>query len=396
MLLERFTERGDGEYSCLITTVPGYNLFDKVIRSSIDPQTLKVLKIAVNPSGRQQRKNLLRSNFTISLGFDHGAKKSGFEHDYTVDLSVRILVPNARSLSDSIGIFRNQILDVCAPESLPENTDSCWSPREFYDNVHMPKSDGVAPDVPSIDQLQCELYSFQKRAVQWLLWREGAVAAYESPEELSGLPHGFVRTTDGDGRQCLVSHLWGMVTTDEQVPLHMSSEPKGGILAEEMGLGKTVEMIALVCLHKRDPAKQTPSPENFPRSSATLIIAPPAILQQWKNELQGLAPSLSVLVYEGLRVEAGKSDHEMLVSLCMQHDVVLTTYTVVGREIHYAETPDRSLRHQKRYRKRLSPLTQIYWWRVVLDEAQMIETGVSNAAKVAKLIPRDIAWYVHF
>ena len=185
------------------------------------------------------------------------------------------------------------------------------------------------------------------------------------------------------------------MTTDEQVPVHLSSEPRGGILAEEMGLGKTVEMIALMCLHQWDPAKQSPSPADIPRSSATLIITPPAILQQWKNEMQSLAPNLGVFVYEGLRVEAGKSDHEALISRCMQHDVVLTTYTVLAREIHYAETPERSLRHEKLYKKRLTPLTQLFWWRVVLDEAQMIESGVSNAAKVAKLISRDIAWYAN-
>ena len=149
-------------------------------------------------------------------------------------------------------------------------------------------------------------------------------------------------------------------------------------------------------LHKWDPAKQSASPIEFPRCSATLIITPPAILQQWRTELQGLAPSLSVFVYEGLRVEAGKSDHEALIVRCMQHDVVLTTYNILAREIHYTETSDRSLRHEKRYEKRISPLIQIYWWRVVLDEAQMVESGVSNAAKVAKLVPRDIAWYVHF
>lgn len=397
MLLERFTEESAGEYSCRITTVSGSALFDEVVRSSIDPQTLEVLQMSINSRGRRQQKNLVRSNFTISksLGFDHVTKTSGSEHDayvYTLDLCVRVLVPNARSLSDSIGISRNKMLETCAPESLPEKTDS-WSPRDFYDNVHVPKSDGVAPNVSSIDQLQCELYPFQKRAVQWLLWREGVVEAHEPPEEVPGLPHGFVRTTDGDGRRCLVSHFWGMVTTDEQVPMHMSSEPKGGILAEEMGLGKTNEMLALILLH-RDPDQRSSSPEIIPRCSATLIITPPAILQQWKNELQRLAPNLSVLVYEGLRVEAGKSDHEALVSRCKQHDVVLTTYNILAREIHYAETPDRSLRHQKRYEKRLSPLTQIYWWRVVLDEAQMVESGVSNAAKVARLIPREMAWCV--
>ena len=376
----------------------GLALFDGAIHSSIAPHTLKILQLAIDVPNRRQQTEQLKRHIILSksLGFDRDAKTLGFEHEITLDLCVRILVRNARSLSDSIGISRNQILDICAPESLQEKTDS-WSPRDFYDNVHVPKSDGAAPDVPSIDQVQCELYPFQKRTLQWLLWREGVVGPHlEPPKHLSELPHGFVRTTDGDGRQCLVSHFWGMATTDEQVPVHMSCELKGGILAEEMGLGKTVELIALIQLHKRDPVKQSPSPNNFPRCSATLIITPPAILQQWKNELQSLAPSLSVFAYEGLRFEAGKSNHEELISRCTKHDVVLTTYNVLAKEIHYAETPDRSLRHEKKYEKRLSPLTQIQWWRVVLDEAQMVESGVSNAAKVAKLIPRDIAWYVYF
>ena len=52
------------------------------------------------------------------------------------------------------------------------------------------------------------------------------------------------------------------------------------------------------------------------------------------------------------------------------------------------------MRQEKRYARKRSPLTQIDWWRVVLDEAQMVENGVSNAAKVAQLIPRQNAWAV--
>ena len=398
VLLERFTKISDDEYSCNITTVHGCALFDNIMRSSIDPQTLKILQIAINPPSRRQLKNILRVGLTLSnsLGFDRNMKTSGFGHDadvHMLDLCVRILVLNARSLSDSIGISRNDILDICAPESRPEETDT-WSPQDFYNNVHVPKNEAAVPDIPSINKLQCELYPFQKRAVQWLLSREGAMKLHEPPERLSELPHGFLRTTDGDGRQCLISHFWGIVTTDDQVLVNMSSEVRGGILAEEMGLGKTVEIIALIAMHMRDPAEQSPSPKNLPRCSATLIITPPAILQQWKIELQALVPSLNVFVYEGLRSEASKSNHEALMLRCMQHDIVLTTYNVLAREIHYAETPERNLRHEKRYEKRFSPLTQTHWWRVVLDEAQMVESGVSNAAKVAKLIPRDNAWYV--
>lgn len=378
----------------------GFTLFDDVIRSSIDPQSFKILQIAINPPTRRQQKGQLRVNSILSksLNFDdRNSISSSLELDasvVTLDLCVRILMPNTRGLSDSIGTSRNDILDICACESLLEKPTDTWSPEDFYNNVYVPKTSGVAPDVPHIDELQCELYPFQRRTVQWLLWREGAVQAHEPSEEFSELPHGFLRTTDGDGRECFINHFWGVVTTDLRVPAQISPDLKGGILAEEMGLGKTVEMIALITINKSNPTNQSSSLENVPRCSATLIITPPAILPQWKSELQGLAPTLSVFVYEGLQIEARKSDHEALMSRCAKHDIVLTTYKVIAREVHYAETPQLSLRHPKRYEKRLSPLTHMHWWRVVLDEAQMVESGVSNAAKVAKLIPRDIAWYV--
>lgn len=355
---------------------------------------MEVLGIVVNSRSRRQ-KDFVRTSFTMSksLGFMDDAKSArswqGTSVD-TVQICVRIVVPNARDLSGSIGIGRDDIFRICAPE-LPSAVAAPWSPRDFYDSVHVPKAGAESHDFPTIHQLQCKLYPFQKRATQWLLQREGVGKANEPKTELS---HGFVQTRDADGVKCFVSEFLGMVTSDEHVPSKMGTDLKGGILAEEMGLGKTVEVIALMCLHKSDPSQRATGPERLPQSSATLIITPPAILQQWKSELQTLAPSLNVLIYEGLRVEAGKSNNTELLSKCMTHDVVLTTYNVLAKEIHYAETPDRDLRHEKKYEKRLSPLTQTVWWRVVLDEAQLVESGVSNAAKVAKLIPREIGWCV--
>lgn len=79
----------------------------------------------------------------------------------------------------------------------------------------------------------------------------------------------------------------------------------------------------------------------------------------------------------------------------MDADVVLTTYTQLASEIHYArDPPDRSRRTERKYEQRRSPLVMLQWWRVCLDEAQMIESGVSNAATVARLIPRVNAWAV--
>ena len=150
----------------------------------------------------------------------------------------------------------------------------------------------------------------------------------------------------------------------------------------------------MISLHKLDPSEKSHTLGRQPQSSTTLIITPPAILQQWETEIETLAPNLNVLMYDGVKAETDKGGREDLRVQCMQHDVVLTTYNILAKEIYYAETPDRGLRHEKRYEKRISPLTQIKWWRVILDEGQMVESGVSNAAKVAKLIPREIAWCV--
>jgi E3 ubiquitin-protein ligase SHPRH len=168
------------------------------------------------------------------------------------------------------------------------------------------------------------------------------------------------------------------------------------LVSEICHLGTAHELI--FCRHKRKQLSHGVIYDQYSnklvsQSSATLIITPPSILQQWQNELATHAPTLKVLRYEGIKHD--KLDDDALIKLLLQQDVVLTTYNVLASEIHYAgPAPDRQLRRQKKYVARRSPLVQISWWRVCLDEAQMVESGVSNAAVVARLIPRCNAWAV--
>jgi E3 ubiquitin-protein ligase SHPRH len=275
-----------------------------------------------------------------------------------------------------------------------------WSPREFYNSVHVPGTTEGASNLacPGID---CVLFPFQKRALRWLLQREGmkvqqdgtVVPMEQLPE--CDLPISFEQTKDADGKIYYFSRLFMALTTDISQWYDASDFLKGGILAEEMGLGKTVEMIALITLHRRFLGEQSKAdPNGLKPSGATLIITPPAILEQWKEELARHAPALQVHHYTGIRRGNQETD-DMIVDELAEFDVVLTTYPVISREIHYAGvTPTRNLRHTKRFEPRKTPLVRISWWRVCLDEAQMIESGVSNAAKVARLIPREIAWAV--
>lgn len=165
-----------------------------------------------------------------------------------------------------------------------------------------------------------------------------------------------------------------------------------------MGLGKTVELISLITLNKRGNNTNLQSSHQneatgITPSAATLIITPASILEQWKSEIRQHAPHLRVCHYKGLK--ASKLEEATLKKILISHDVVLTTYHILASEIHYANSkPPKVLRHEKKYKARSTPLIQIEWWRVCLDEAQMVESGVSNAATVARLIPRVNAWAV--
>lgn len=288
-----------------------------------------------------------------------------------------------------------KILSTYLPNAVDEDK-SPWTLSDFYDAVHVPPQDStIAPRIA--DSLpSTALYPYQQRSVHWMLQREGMLPKDKSHE----FPISFSPTQDCTGEKCYVSGARGMVIADVDRAWDSTSLP-GGILAEEMGLGKSVELISLMCLNKRDITQEVVHDPYLNKmvkaSGATLIITPPAILEQWRTEINRHAPHLKVFHYEGLaRHATSKSGvDEASVEHLLQFDVVLTSYPVLSRELHHATPPpDRSLRHKKVHERRNSPLVDISWWRVCLDEAQMVESGVSQAAKVARIIPRCNAWAV--
>jgi len=141
---------------------------------------------------------------------------------------------------------------------------------------------------------------------------------------------------------------------------------RGGILAEEMGLGKTVEMISLICLHKRPVDSAETIFDTFTGTTvrptpATLIISPPSILQQWISETNKHAPHLKVMHYEGIK---GHKDlgHLNLVEALATSDIVVTTYTILAAEIYYTQlNGEKSLRATSKYPRPKSPLMQLQW-----------------------------------
>lgn len=399
VILKHYSKPPDGLFSCRIKSLHGDDSIEFDGLADLPPETMEVLhqvvKVAANRKDNQ---------FSSNCWLSKNQNPEGVISDDNWTLCCKLLARRATSLSDQIPIKPNNLFDQYAFEEPPSTYDA-WSPREFYENVCVPSKEGNLAEDNSLDPLleglTCRLYPFQKRAVKWLLQREGQdVAGKAVARTKDKLPHGFIRTADADGAEWMVSRCLNIATKDEEVVQDYASQIKGGILSEEMGLGKTVEMIALMCLHRRkgptNDIANGPTEDSLVHSSATLIITPHAILRQWQNELKCLAPHLKVRVYEGVRTERKKLDNEQVVARLAECDVILSVYNVLGREIHYTAgaSPVRNMRYNKVYERKKSPLTQIMWWRVVLDEAQMVESGVSNAAKVAQIIPREHAWAV--
>ncbi|CAO3571022.1 unnamed protein product [Mortierella alpina] len=333
--------------------------------------------------------------------------------------------------------------------AFPVTHDTRSSPftRNAIKDLYTHLKPSVTGDPPKGIQpalLQPQLLPFQRRSVAWCLQRECGVVnglgevEYKEPILADKLPLSWDLVTLPSGQELLVNRLCGIMCQPSPKVTAELLEPRGGILAEEMGLGKTVEMLALILLNRRqlqstkpiealsdtgalakqlsaahlndstlsstlgNTAFQEATQEtqivvkegseptlSLIKSGATLIVTPLSILHQWAGEIESHAPSLRVFVYMDDAHERISAEE------LAKYDVVLTTYPVLSKEVNYTTHYDRPRRYERQYEPRKSPFVMIDWWRICLDEAQMIEgMSVSQAATMTLLIPRVMAWCI--
>lgn len=78
------------------------------------------------------------------------------------------------------------------------------------------------------------------------------------------------------------------------------------------------------------------------------------------------------------------------------YDIVICDFQSLTAEFSFYEASlyERNLRNRPRYIRAISPLQRINFWRIGVDEAQMIESGVSKFAKLIENLTSVHRWAI--
>ncbi|KAI5952347.1 hypothetical protein KGF54_003213 [Candida jiufengensis] len=391
------------------------------------------------------------------------------------------------------------------------------TPQIFYQSIcdhtrEMPPYEQEF-DIP---ELETKLLPFQKKTVNWMLEKESAKLNHETNrcEQVTYFTEDDLNDTNKileiinkswfgwklvniSDEQVFFNAYTGHIATFEQIKEHMVEYlndedkascptvlPAKALLSEEMGLGKTVETASVILLNQRPideidrkitlPINEFGDDKTIVAGRTTLVIAPVSILNQWKEEMMSLAPTLSITEYKGINSYSMFDNKPAIIAdYLRKFDIVFTTYNVIAKELDYArfssklrktraskkntlyeeeiqqvpssssgaeeETFEKSYKsmfqlteirkpdpanakkskeqketdYEKILQKEIklamkhnklphcytrneyeSPLMLIQFWRVVLDEVQMVSSTFSRAFQSAALIPRFHGWGV--
>lgn len=264
------------------------------------------------------------------------------------------------------------------------------------DTQHLPE----APTPPSV---QTPLLKHQRQGLYFMKCRE----SLETVEGTGGsIPSLWKRRMNEHLQMAYVNVITGQWATHPP-------ETRGGILADMMGLGKTLSILALIVSSLDESKKwgvktpvqpKTPKPHGHSHghghdnshnppaqgqalgltrlvrnTKTTLLVCPLSTITNWEEQIkQHIKPgAIKYYVYHGAnRIKDLRKLSEF--------DLILTTYGSVSSE----------LSGRKKKKQGPFPLEQLGWFRIVLDEAHMIREQSTLQFKAICRLQADRRWAV--
>lgn len=307
-----------------------------------------------------------------SIGRWFGQKNCFFKSPMISDAGVKIINPHANKPTLFQKSSKPTSAIVSTTRTLEEATDAV---SKLFD--YQAQEGNELPETEPSRSIITPLLPHQKQALTFMLKQEQ--------------PRTFSNEEAGN------SSLWrkeynrrGQIIYEEVVTgIQVSEEPAqclGGLLADVMGLGKTIQALSLITstMHLAIPFGQTQLTRTeetemglLTYSRATLLVAPVSTVKNWEDQIAAHTRPGHVTYH----VYHGPNRIRNAFKLA-DNDVVITTYSTAAHEM-YGKFVDPA--HP-------SPLKRVRWFRIILDEAHTIRESKSSQARAMCSLSAERRW----
>ncbi|OOF93672.1 hypothetical protein ASPCADRAFT_209039 [Aspergillus carbonarius ITEM 5010] len=151
------------------------------------------------------------------------------------------------------------------------------------------------------------------------------------------------------------------------------SQYKGGLLGDEMGMGKTIQAVSLLM-------------SDYPVDKPSLVVVPPVALMQWESEIKEYTNGqLNVLIFHNSNPKVKSLSKDEL----QAYDVIMISYSGL-ESIHRKEWKGWN-RHDGIV-KEDSIIHSIHYHRLILDEAHSIKQRTTSVARACFALNANYKW----
>lgn len=386
----------------------------------------KSLKNKFRPLNNVFSSNFKISSFSISKYFEDGFLKVRFNYILPEMKFVKIPTEILKQLTcPNQNSEKHNINDI--------DMKSLFNKRLENYTVESDNSNKGIEDENKEKLLPLVLYSYQEKTVNWIIRKENEPLEELNKDIIKADPLLYLNKSQLGyvylGNQNIVYNTITnyIMSTDRAVDYlyleHLQYKKsvetgylKGcsGIIAEDMSLGKTVEIIAAIILNRltdeqisnynrwmlnnegKHDEHKSHSIKGLIRSN--LVVCTDMILKQWVDSFSNFSTTLDykVLHYKGFKdfqKQYPKKTLKQCAELMGGYDIIITSYSVLKAELPYVEFADNKMNTGRKTRRApqerfdySSPLCSVTFFRAIFDESQSLsQASLSSLSKISRV-----------